>query len=332
MNIRNIRQIHETAAQRLDQAKYKNQIILIYGGIFVGLSALVTVITYVLSLQISKTGGLSNMGLRSMLSTINSVLPILQNLVLLCLELGFLNAMIRMGRGLYTSPQSLRAGLPRFWAAIRCSLLISMRYLLAGLAAFYLALMIFGFTPLSDGAMEILTPIYEQMNIMNSQLVVDDATISALMVAMAPFFVILAVVLLLMLVPLYYRYRLANYILMDKPAYGALQALMESQIRMRKNRFALFKLDLSLWWYYLIVGLSVAVCYGDVIFSLLGIALPWSDTVSYFLFYGLFLVIQFAIYYFFGCRVGITYALAYDALNPKEEEPGGVVLGNIFQS
>ena len=54
MNIRNIRQIHETAAQRLDQAKYKNQIILIYGGIFVGLSALVTIVTYVLSLQISK--------------------------------------------------------------------------------------------------------------------------------------------------------------------------------------------------------------------------------------------------------------------------------------
>lgn len=332
MDIRNIRQIHETARQRLDQAQYKHQIILVYGGIFVGLSALVTVVTYILSLQISKTGGLSNMGLRSVLSTINSVLPILQNLVLLCLELGFLNAMIRMARGLYTSPQSLRAGIPRFWAAIRCSLLMSFRYLLAGLAGFYLALMIFGFSPLSNAALEILTPIAEQMTVLDTQIVLDDATMLALTDAMIPFFAILAVVLLVMLVPLYYRYRLANYILMDKPAYGALRAVTESQLLMRKNRFALFKLDLSLWWYYLLTGLSVAICYGDMIFEFLGIALPFSDTVSYFLSYGLFLAVQFALYYFFGCRVGITYALAYEALKPKEEESGGVVLGNIFQA
>jgi len=332
MNIRNIRQIHETASQRLDQAQYKQQIILIYAALSLGLSAVVSVVTYLLSQQISQTGGLRNMGLRSILSTLEMLLPIVQNLVLLCLELGFLNAMIRMSRGLYTSPQSLRAGMQRFWAGIRCSLLISFRYFLTGMISFYLALMIFGFTPLSNKAVEILNPIVEQMSVVESQVMIDDATMLALMDAMQPLFVLIGLVMVVMLVPMFYRYRLANYILMDKPAYGALRAMTESQVLMRKNCFALFKLDLSLWWYYLLTGISLAICYGDVILSMLGIALPWSDTVSYFLFYGLFLAVQFVLYYFFGNRIGVTYALAYEALKPQEEASNGVVLGNIFQT
>ncbi len=328
----NIRQIHETAQQRLDQAQYKQKIMLIYAGITIGLSALVTVATYFLGEQISKTGGLSNMGLRSILSTVKSLLPILQNLVLLCLELGFLNAMIRMSRGLYTSPNSLRAGLPRFWAAIRCTLLLSFRYLIITFCSFYLAVMIFTLTPLSNTTTEILTPVLEQLTVMDTQIVIDEAIVPALMNSMIPAFVIWGVLLLISLVPVYYRYRLANYILMDKPAYGALMALGESKILMHKNCFAMFKLDLSLWWYYLLTGLSMVICYGDVIFALLGISLPWSETVSYFVFYALFLAAQFGIYYFFGNRVGITYALAYESLKPKEEPTNGVVLGNIFQS
>lgn len=332
MNIRNLRQLHETAHERLEQAQYKNRIILIYAAVNICLSALVTVITHILSQQISKTGGLGNMGLRSVLSTANFLLPILQNLVLLCLELGFLNAMIRMSRGLYTSPQSLRAGLPRFWAAIRCTLLLSFRYLLLGICSFYLAVMIFTLTPLSREAVAILEPILAQMTVMDTELVLEEAVVTQLMDSMTSAFVIWGLLLLVTLVPVYYRYRLANYILMDKPSYGALMALGESKVLMRKNGFAMFKLDLSFWWYYLLVGVSVAICYGDVILSLLGVTLPWSDTVSYFVFYGLFLAAQFALYYFFGNRVGITYALAYEALKPKEEPSNGVVLGSIFQT
>ena len=332
MNIRDRRQLHETARQRLEQAQYKNRIILIYTSITVGLAALVTVITYILGQQISQTGGLSNMGLRSILSTANFLLPILQNLVLFCLELGFLNAMIRMSRGLYTSPQSLRAGMPRFWAAIRCTLLLSFRYILIGFCSFYLAVTIFTMTPLSREAISILEPLMAQMTVMDTQLVLEADVVARLLDSMTSAFVIWGLLLVVTLVPVYYRYRLANYILMDKPAYGALMALEESKVLMRKNGFAMFRLDLSLWWYYLLAALSTAVCYGDVILRSLGVSLPWSDTVSYFVFYGLFLAIQFALSYFFGNRVGITYALAYEALKPEEKPTGGVVLGNIFQT
>ena len=64
---------------------------------------------------------------------------------------------------------------------------------------------------------------------------------------------------------------------------------------------------------------------------MLGITLPWSADVSYFLFFALYLAAQFAIYYFLRNPVDVTYALAYDAIKPEEKQDGGVVLGNIFQ-
>lgn len=332
MDIRNRKHLHKVAAHRLEGAQQKKQIILTYTLISLGLSLLVTVSTHLLGNQISQTGGLRNMGLRSILSTLETLLPILQSLALLCLELGFLNAMIRISRGLYTSVQSLRAGFSRFWAAIRASVLLSFRYILAGMASFYLALMIFGFTPLSNRAMEILTPLAEQMTVMTAEPVIDEATVLALMDAMIPFFILFAIVALAAVVPMVYRYRLVNYVLMDKPGYGALQAIHESRLLMRGNCFAMFRVDLSLWWYYLLAGAATAICFGDVILSAMGIGLPWSSDMAYFVFYGLFLAAQFVICYFFGNRVGVTYALAYEALKPKEAESGGVVLGNIFQT
>ena len=332
MNIRNIRRLHAAAAQRLDRAQYKKQIILIYALITIGLSVLVTVLTYFLGEQISRTGGLSNMGLRSVLSTLQTILPILQNMILLCLEMGFLAAMIRISRGLYTSPQTLRAGMQRFWAALRCALLLTFRYTMVTIMCFYLAVTVFVISPLSNGANGILEPLLADMSTLDPNVLLDDAVMTALTDAMIPLFVIFGILLAVMLVPMFYRYRLANYILMDKPAYGALRALNESKILMRGNCFALFRVDLSLWWYYLLTAIAAAVCYGDVLLALLGIGLPFSDTVSYFLFYGAFLAVQFGIYYFFGNRVGVTYALVYEALKPREEPTGGVVLGSIFDT
>ena len=329
MNIRNIRALKQTAGERLDTAQQKQKILLIYAGITLGVSFLVTVIGYVLDLQISQQGGLSNMGTRTLLSTINTVLPMVSNFALLCLELGYLAAMIRISRGLYTSPQTLRAGMSRFWTMIRANLLIVANYFLAGFGSLYLASLVFTLTPLSQSTVEILEPL--SASVLDGTLVLDDATAMALAETMVPMFGIFAVIFALLVIPMSYQYRMVNYILMDKPHYGAMLAIRESKLLMRRNRFALFKLDLSFWWYYLLLGLSTVLCYGDSLLSVCGISLPFSADVGYFLFFGLYLAALFAIYYFFLNRVSVTYALAYEALRPKEENTGGVVLGNIFQ-
>lgn len=330
MDIRNIPQLKQAAGQRLETARDPQRIILIYSGIITLLSLAVTAICYWLDLQISQQGGLSNMGTRTLLSTFSTLLPLVSNMALMCLELGFLAAMLRISRGLYTSPQTLRAGMSRFWAMIRASLFLLLIYFGAAMASFYLASMIYALTPLSNKAVAILEPFMASAD--PTTLVLEDALILELGYAMLPAFILFGVLYVAIMIPISYQYRMVNFLLMDYPQMGAMAAIHISKRMMRRNRFALFKLDLSLWWYYLLSLLATALCYADSLLPLLGIRLPFSGAFGYFFFYILYLAALFAIHWFFRSKVGVTYALAYEALKPKEEKSEGVVLGNIFQA
>lgn len=331
MNLKNHREIKRFSAQRLQAAPAQRKIVLIYAGLTLGLTALVTVLNYLLGLQISNFGGLSNLGKRNMLSTVQSMLPFVLSLLNLCLDVGYLAAMLRIARGMYTSPQTLRLGFDRFWLLVRCAVVKGMILAAVMFACLYAGILIFMMTPLSDPAVEIVTPLLSQVSLLDSSIVIDDATYGALMQAMAPVFVIWGLLLLLLGGPVLYNYRMVHYVIIDKPAIGAWMALRESKAMMRGHRLQLLKLDLSLWWYYLAAAAAAAVGYGDVLLPMLGVNLPVSETVGFFGFYGLYLLARFGILYFLRNRAEVCYALAYDAVKPEERQDGGVVLGNIFQ-
>jgi len=326
-----IRALKNNASRHLETARDEKTIVLIYAGITVGLSALVTVVNYLAGNGISQTGGLSNIGMRSMLSTLQNVLPILQSVLLMILELGYINAALRISRGQYASPNSMRMGLDRFFPLVRCTLIQGLIYGLAGMASFYLAIQIFLITPLSNSTMEILMPLMSDTTILSSTLMLDAETTWLLAESMVPLFVIFGVVCLVFCLPLMYSFRMANYVLIDKPHLGGWAVLMESRKMMRRHCLQLFKLDLSFWWYYLLVLASGFLCYGDVFLALAGVSLPFSGDISFFIFYALFLAVTLVIYYLFRNRIEVTYALVYEQLKPAEKKDNTVVLGNIFE-
>lgn len=331
MDIRNTKELTYFAAKRLEETQSSRKIVLIYGLLAIASAAVVTFINYILGLQISNLGGLGNMGTRTFLSTTQTVLPLVQAMALLCLDLGYISTMLRISRGQYASPNGLRLGFDRFWVLLRCTLITTLIYAGAAFAAVYLSVFLFTISPLSNNAMEILAPLVSQTTILDSGIPLDDATYAQLLSSMTPVFVICAVVSLLIVGPIFYSYRMMNYLIIDKPGMGALAILRESKHMMRGNRLNLLKLDLKLWWYHAATVAIVLVCYGDAIAYMLGIPLPWNEDVSYFLFFALYLALQFALYYFLRNRVDVTYALAYDAIKPEEKQNQGVVLGNIFQ-
>ncbi len=333
MDIRHIRGLKDTAAQRLGSASQAGRIVLIFALISIGSSALVTVVNYCLSEAISQVGGgLSTMGLRSMLSTVQSVLPMLQSCLILCLELGYLAAMLRISRGQYTSPQTLRAGMPRFWAMLRCYLMQNLMIFGVAMGCIYIGSMLLAFTPMFRNVAEELMPLMNQLDVNDPSAVLDQGVVDQMIAAMIPLLALVSVLTAAVCIPLTYSFRQASYIILDDPRAGAMMALRESVRVMKGNRFALFRLDLSLWWYHGLTMLAGVIAYLDVILPMVGIQLPFSEDVSYFLFYGLFLAVQFAVYYFLRNRVETVYALAYQAVRPPQpEQTGGVVLGNIFQ-
>ena len=328
MDIRNTRQLKEFSAGRLANAREGQKIILYFSLITIAVSAVATVVSYILSQQIAKTGGLGSMGVRSALTTAQMLLPIVQAVFLMCLELGYLSTMLRIARGQYASPNGMRLGFDRFWVLLRCTL----KGLIFGgvaMASLYVAMMIYMMTPLSNSAVDILMPLVK--NAGTSGILLDDATYAQLMDATMPAMGIFGVLFLVLAAPVFYRYRMADYLIIDRPATGALAALRDSRVMTKGNRWNLFRLDLSMWWYYAAMLVSIAVNYGDQLLPDLGITLPFSDTVAYFLFFGVYLAVTFVIFYFLRNRVEVTYALAYDSLRPREPENNGAVLGNIFQ-
>lgn len=331
MDIRNIREIKQAARQRLGNAQAEKKIVLIYTGLVLGLSVLTVVVSYVLGLQISNFSGLGNLGTRSFLSTVQTILPLVQSALVMCLDLGYVAAMLRISRGQYASPNTLRLGFDRFWPLLRMTLLQSLLYIGLGIAAAYLATMIFLITPLSADTVEILMPLVSDTSVLNGAIQLDDAAYYQLISSMLPALGIFVVIYCALCAPISYQYRMANYVLIDRPGIGAMAALRESRNMMRGNRRHLFKLDLSLWWYHLSIAVAGLVCNADYWLPMAGVTLPWSEEVSYFGFYAIYLVLEFAIYYFLRNRAEVTFATAYEAVKPEEKKDSGVVLGNIFQ-
>lgn len=327
-----IRLLKDNAARQLETARDEKNIVMIYAGITVGLSALVTAINFLAGNSISQAGGLSNIGLRSILSTLQHVLPVVQSALLMVLELGYVNAALRISRGQYASAYSLKMGIDRFFPLVRCLLMQGLIYAAAGMAGFYLAIQVYLITPMSNAAMEILTPLVSDTTVLsNGILQLDGETTLLLAEAMIPLFILFAVIFLALCLPLMYWFRMANYVLIDKPQLGGWAILKESRKIMRRRCLQLLKLDLSFWWYWLLLVASGFLCYGDALLALAGVTLPWSGEVSFFLFYALFLAVTLVIYYFFRNKVEVTYALFYEQFKPVEQKDNSVVLGNIFQ-
>lgn len=327
MKLYNIREMNQTALRRLGEARDAKRITLIYGGITVGSSVLVAAVNYLLGLQIAQTGGLGSMGLRTVLATVQTMLPMVQTVALMCLDLGYRAAMLRISRGQYTSPQTLRAGIQRFGTMLRCSVLEGLLYMALMFLGCYVAAQLFLFSPMLEGLEAALLPV---TGITDPAAIQAHPAYPAILQALEPMFMLSALLSAAVIIPFFYRLRMTDYILLDKPGFRARVVLRASALMMRGKAISLFRVDLSLWWYHALNLLVTALCYGDSLLPLVGITLPWSGEVSYFVFYGLYLTAQFAIICLLRSRVEVLYAMTYDAIRPREPEQGAV-LGNIFQ-
>ena len=323
MDIRNSRSIKNTATEALAAAPGNpKKLALVYLGGITGLSLLLTLGDYLIGTQMANTGGLANLGLRSILQTGREVLPIVQMFLLLCLEYGYVSVVLGFARKQETSPQTLLNGFYRFGPVFRFTLLQTLVYSLIGILAVWVGFQVFLITPFSR-------PLYELLEPMISGGVVDESAMMAMDPALAttiaesciPLLVIVALIYFVVLVPVFYSFRMARFVLMDEPRQGAWASMVDSLNLMKKNRFNLFKLDLSFWWYYLLQMLATALCYGDLLLPMVGIMLPWSEEFSYFLFYAAYLLCQFVLCYFALNKVEVTYAVTYEILRQPPEVP-----------
>lgn len=322
MSIPSAKYLKKKASKRLQSGNDPKKVVLVYAGIVALSSLVVTVVQDLLDGQISQTGGIQNIGTRSMLTTADTVLTIAQLLLVMCLTLGYTGSMLRIARGQYASPNSLKAGGERIWVLLRTRLLQILIMTAAAFALCFLVINVCLLTPLSNRVIAVMGTVSAE------ELLSNGLALIALYSAMLPIMLIYLVALVPLLWYFSCTYRMVDYLLIDRPQLGAFGVLRESRRMMQGNMKMMFRVDLSFWWYYLLQALVSMLIYLNMVLAPFAIGLPpevlyWGTVVLY-------LAADFALRYFFSNKVAVTYALFYDSLCPKQEQ-SGAVLGNIFQ-
>lgn len=310
MNIRDRRSLKAAARESLGAAPGHRRLILISAGAAAALSLMVSLLSYLLDGQIAQTGGLDGMGLRSILSTAQSLLSMGIGVALPFWSLGYISATLKLARKEPAEPAALLEGFRRFWPALRLLLSQQLIYIGVVLLCIYVGGAVLSFTPLAAPLYEVMLPVMEGLSAGAEP---DAATLEQVMDAMVPIAIGVAVLSIAALIPVAYRLRMAQLRLMDRGC-GAMAALRDSSRMMRGNCFALFRLDLSFWWFYAVQALAVLLGYGDVLLAAAGVTLPISDGAAYFLFYAAGLLMQLLLSWYAQNFVEVTYAKAYDAL------------------
>lgn len=322
MSIPSAKYLKKKASNRLQSGNDPKKVVLVYAGIVALSSLVVTVVQDLLDSQISQTGGIQNIGTRSMLTTADTVLTIVQLLLVMCLTLGYTGSMLRIARGQYASPNSLKAGGERIWVLLRTRLLQMLIMTAAAFALCFLVVNVCLLTPLSNRVIAVMGTVSAE------ELLSNGLALIALYSAMLPIILIYLVALVPLLWYFSCTYRMVDYLLIDRPQLGAFGVLRESRRMMQGNMKMMLRVDLSFWWYYLLQALVSVLVYLNMVLAPFAIGLPpevlyWGTVVLY-------LAADFALRYFFSNKVAVTYALFYDSLCPKQEQ-SGAVLGNIFQ-
>lgn len=318
MDFRDRSALIDHANRSVNNAAYDpRKLALIYGGVSTGILLLVTAANFILQSQIAGTGGLSGLALRSTLETAIQLLQLAVNVLLPFWSFGYLFCIRQMVRGQEFGPKSLLTGFQHFAPVLRLNLLRGGYLFLMAFLCFYPSLLIFSWTPLSDDFQQIAGTLLEETS---TELVLDDAAVNAISPTLRPLLMIYGIVFLVMVVPKFYSYRMADYSLMAAPQAGAVFAIRRSTTMLYKKRLELLKLDLRFWWFYALEFASLALCYGDYLLEMLGIPLPLSPEVSYFLFYVLYLASQVALNVFARNQVEAAYCTGYECLSRELDE------------
>lgn len=319
MDIRDRVSLKQRAGERLAAASYDPQkLTLLHGAVVVGVSLVLSLLTMALSRGIEGTGGLSGMGTRNLLETVQTLLSYAFNLLLPFWQIGIIFSFLRIIRSQPVGPDSLLRGFRRFGPVLRLKLMELVLYFAIAMICAYLSSFLAMtlssklYTLLEPLAMAMLEDPYADVNALMTQLPQQE-----LMAAMLPVLMIFAGLYLAIVILVGYRLRFAQYLVVDTPELGAIASIRGSLQLTKKNCIALFRLDLSYWWYYLLQAVAVLACYADLFLKAAGAALPlsgqWATLVCYCVYGAMTLTLD----YFCRPQVEATYALAYDVLkNP----------------
>ena len=311
----NGKKIIARARERL-QGVNTQPLVLLHTGVTVGAAFVIMLLQYLLAEGIGNTGGLSGMGMRSVLETAQLVLQWANTLLLPFWSLGFLHVALLWAREAQADKRDLLAGFHRVGPYLGLMLNRAILTILVLVVSINISSVIYMMTPAADRILELAESFGNTDQMYDYLYSLDMEQIMVLLRSMIPMMVIGCVLASVLLIPLLYRFRMAEYVILDQKGIRGIGAMILSAALLRRRRWQLFKLDLCFWWYY---GLKI-LC---AVLMDFGPLLLIEGDFAYIVTYALYLVALFGIEVCFRPRVETAYACAYEQLkemNPIEQK------------
>lgn len=311
MNAIQPRLLKQRARQILqEQTGDFRKLVVLHSAVSFGVLILLMLVDLLLDHAISQTGGLADMGTRSVLKTVSSGLYTAANLVLPFWEIGLIYTAIRSARGQDQNFSMLTAGFQRFGPVLRYLLLQVGIAILTAIACSN-ALMFFSFLIPIPQSLENFLITADPAALADPEAMLAQLPVDAMLQYMLPVMLLFSALYLGVTIHLQYRFRMGQYLLMDENGCGAMAALGQSNQLTRGNKWNLFKLDLSFWWYYALTLALALVAELPTFLSLLQIPLPAGSSL---LFYLLYVLGSLGLLWIAGAYMQTTYACAYQQL------------------
>lgn len=303
--------------EALARARYSpKKLVALHTGAMLAVSLVLTLLNYYLNHSINNTGGLEDLGTRSVLQTAQMLLMLGYYVLLPFWQIGLISAMLKLIRGESPEAGSLFGGFRHWGPVLRMNLLQGVIAFLVIMLASQVGSTIYMMTPAAKPVLDLTEQLLQSGTMDPSALITEEVAMAIL----KGYIPILLITTAVIGIPVYYRLWMMNYVLMDMPQRGAFFALRMSLFMTRKNAMKLFKLDLSFWWFYLLQLLAAVAVYGDVILRMAGIQLGLSEALTGIVFSIVGMLGQLALFVWKYDYVAATYAAAYEALLPPPPE------------
>lgn len=273
---------------------------------------LVALIGYGVELIPTSTG-LDHFGTQSILTAIPTALKVILAVLLPIWGAGLQYSGLCIFRGEAPGRDSLLAGFRRFTPVIITVLWRVLRYALAVFVGTWCVSALIALLPMPQVAGELMAAFLDQGSL--------PGTWQGKLI-LGTYLVCYVNGILVLVMPVIYRHRLTEYLIVDDPEEGGWKAMQESRLLMRRSGMRLLRLDLGYWWYHLLDGVLLMVAFVDLL-PLVGMHFPVSQTVKLLLLIGapvLRLVLQLLV----KPKLAVEYAGFFDSLlyeEPKAQQP-----------
>lgn len=304
MVIQNYKDIRSRAKKTLDYTPWDvKKLALVFALVSWGISFLLLGIDALLALGTEKAQGLSGLGVLSLLETASSALSLVFEIFNLFWVPGILYCGLMLLREQDPWPKGLLRGFKKWKSFVKLTILI---YILIFALTMVLAPVISILSlPFMGGFEEILANMPENEAEMVAY--VEALPADQLMRATMPMLIMAVVAVLAITIPLFYRARLVILLLLDEEQLGVREAIRFSFKLTKGSCIQLFRLDLSFWWYYLLLALVNILPLGA---ELIG----WSGTAATLGCSAVSAILGIGVYMLGLMKVNTANAVAYDHL------------------